>query len=40
MLEKDIVNKIMKYLKGLPNCWLFKMHGGLVRPDRALCKVD
>jgi len=41
MLEKDIVNQIMKYLKGLPSCWLFKMHGGMYStsgvPDIIVC---
>lgn len=29
MLEKDIVNKIMKYLKSVPNCFAWKEHGGM-----------
>jgi len=28
MLEKDIVNQIMKYLKALPECFYWKQHGG------------
>lgn len=28
MLEKDITNKILKYLKGLDRCYCFKEHGG------------
>jgi len=28
MLEKDITNKILKYLKGLDKCYCFKEHGG------------
>ena len=28
MLEKDITNKILKYLKSLPECYCFKEHGG------------
>jgi len=28
MLEKDITNKILKYLKSLDNCFCFKEHGG------------
>ncbi|MCD8197824.1 MAG: VRR-NUC domain-containing protein [Lachnospiraceae bacterium] len=29
MLEKDIVNAIMKYLRTLPNCFCWKEHGGM-----------
>lgn len=29
MLEKDIVNQIMKYLKTLPCCFCWKEHGGM-----------
>jgi hypothetical protein len=29
MLEKDIVNQIMKYLKTLPYCFCWKTHGGM-----------
>ena len=29
MLEKDIVNKIMKYLKTVPRCFAWKEHGGM-----------
>lgn len=28
MLEKDITNKILRYLKGLDKCYCFKEHGG------------
>jgi len=28
MLEKDITNKILKYLKELDKCYCFKEHGG------------
>ena len=28
MLEKDIVNQIMRYLKTLPECFCWKQHGG------------
>ena len=28
MLEKDIVNQIMRYLKALPCCFCWKQHGG------------
>jgi len=28
MLEKNITNKILKYLKSLDGCFCFKMHGG------------
>ena len=27
--EKDITNKIMKYLKTVPNCFCWKEHGGM-----------
>ncbi len=29
MLEKDIVAKIMKYLKSVPGCFCWKEHGGM-----------
>jgi hypothetical protein len=29
MLEKDIVNAIMRYLKTVPRCFAWKAHGGL-----------
>lgn len=29
MLEKEIVSKIMKHLKALPNCFAWKEHGGM-----------
>lgn len=29
MLEKDIVNGIMRYLKTVPSCFAYKEHGGL-----------
>ena len=29
MLEKDIVQAIMKYLKTVPNCFCWKEHGGM-----------
>lgn len=29
MLEKDIVNAIMKYLKTVPECFAWKEHGGM-----------
>jgi hypothetical protein len=29
MLEKDIVNKIMGYLKTVPGCFAWKEHGGI-----------
>ena len=29
MLEKTIVNQILKYLKSLPDCFSFKEHGGM-----------
>jgi hypothetical protein len=28
MLEKNITNKILKYLKSLDRCFFFKEHGG------------
>ena len=28
MLEKDITNQIMRYLKTVPNCFCWKQHGG------------
>ena len=29
MLEKDIVNAIMRYLKSVPECFAWKTHGGI-----------
>ncbi len=29
MTEKDITNKILKYLKAIDNCFVFKEHGGM-----------
>ena len=29
MLEKDIVNAIMRYLKTVPSCFAWKTHGGM-----------
>ena len=29
MLEKDIVDKIARYLRGLPGCFFWKEHGGM-----------
>ena len=29
MLEKDIVNAIMRYLKSTPECFAWKTHGGI-----------
>ena len=29
MLEKDITNQIMKYLKTVPDCFSWKTHGGM-----------
>lgn len=29
MLEKDIVNAILRYLKTIPNCFCWKEHGGM-----------
>ncbi|MCD7785721.1 MAG: VRR-NUC domain-containing protein [Oscillospiraceae bacterium] len=29
MLEKDIVNVIMRYLRTLPKCFCWKEHGGM-----------
>jgi Holliday junction resolvase len=41
MLEKDIVNAIMRYLKTLPFCFVWKTHGGLYGtsglPDVVAC---
>ena len=41
MLEKDIVTAIMRYLRGLPHCFCFKMHGGMYStagiPDIICC---
>ena len=28
-MEKDIVNKIMRYLKTVPGCFAWKEHGGM-----------
>lgn len=28
MLEKDLVSSIMRYLKGIPQCFYWKEHGG------------
>lgn len=28
-MERDIVNQIKKYLKGLPQCFFWKEHGGM-----------
>jgi hypothetical protein len=41
MLEKDIVNQILKYLKTLPECFAWKEHGGMYGtsgiPDIIVC---
>ena len=41
MLEKDIVNQIMRYLKTVPLCFAWKQHGGQFGtaglPDIILC---
>jgi penicillin-binding protein-related factor A (putative recombinase) len=41
MLEKDIVNSILKYLKSLPECFAWKEHGGMYGtsgiPDIIVC---
>ncbi|MCL1964923.1 MAG: VRR-NUC domain-containing protein [Firmicutes bacterium] len=41
MLEKDITNQIMRYLKTVPNCFCWKQHGGQFGtaglPDIILC---
>ena len=41
MLEKDIVNAIMRYLKNVPECFAWKTHGGLYGtagiPDIVAC---
>jgi hypothetical protein len=41
MLEKEIVNKILKYLKTLPECFAWKEHGGMYGtsgiPDIIVC---
>lgn len=41
MLEKDIVNQIMRYLKTMPGCFAWKQHGGQFGtaglPDIILC---
>ena len=29
MLEKDIVKAIMNYLRTVPHCFVFKVHGGM-----------
>lgn len=29
MLEKDIVNSILRYLKTVPDCFAWKEHGGM-----------
>jgi Holliday junction resolvase len=29
MLEKDIVNQILRYLKTVPECFAWKEHGGM-----------
>ena len=43
MLEKDIVDAIMRYLKTVPRCYCWKEHGGLYGtagiPD-IICCVD
>jgi cell division ATPase FtsA len=41
MLEKDIVNRIMRYLKTVPECFAWKTHGGMYGtagiPDIIVC---
>jgi len=41
MLEKDITNQIMKYLKTVPLCFCWKQHGGAMGtagiPDIICC---
>ena len=41
MLEKDIVNRILRYLKTVPDCFCWKEHGGLYGtagiPDLIAC---
>lgn len=41
MLEKDITNKILRYLRGLDECFCFKEHGGSYGscgiPDIIIC---
>ena len=41
MLEKDLVSKILKYLRGLDGCFCFKEHGGMYGtagiPDIIVC---
>lgn len=41
MLEKDIVNAILKYLKTVPECFCWKEHGGMYGtagiPDIIVC---
>lgn len=41
MKEKAITNQILKYLKSLPECFVFKEHGGLYGtsgiPDIIVC---
>jgi len=32
MLEKDIVNAILRYLKTVPSCFAFKTHGDIYGP--------
>lgn len=29
MIEKDLTNKILKYLKEIPDCFCWKEHGGM-----------
>ena len=41
MLERDIVTAIKKFLSSLgSDVFFWKEHGGPVRPDRALSKVN
>ncbi len=41
MAEKDIVNRIIKYLKTVPQCFAWKQHGGMYStsgiPDIIAC---
>lgn len=41
MLEKDIVNSILRYLKAVPGCFAWKTHGGMYGvaglPDLVCC---
>lgn len=41
MLEKDITNRILKYLRTLPHCFCWKEHGGMYStsgmPDIICC---